>query len=168
MNCEGYKRLLASIERDEEKWPRGHDYRGKLQWVLDRAKHYSEKTGVKVEDILDAWEKRRDYWYMNYYQPANQPLIEVQKVRVFDTVESLRNAVGIDGFRCPACEGKSRSPYSCNSGRSIGGKVCNWKVYGLFRDLGRGVTVVVKETVAMELMFMPIAWEWPNEQEVKP
>lgn len=159
INCEGYKKLLASVESSESKWPNFHNYRAKLQWALDRAKHYSEKTGVSVETILDAWEKRREYWFMNYYQDANQPLIKDSNVRVFSSQSDAQNAVGTDGFRCPACGGKSNSPYECDSKVVTNGKPCDWKVYGLFRDLGKGVTVIAKDTMQMERIFMPIAWE---------
>lgn len=50
-----------------------------------------------------------------------------------------------------ACNGISVSPYECSP--------CDWKVYGLFRDLGKGVYVFVKEHVRGELLFMPLAWE---------
>lgn len=52
----------------------GHKYCDKYKWVLDRAKHYAEKTGRTTEEILQAWESKRTYWYMNYYQECNQPL----------------------------------------------------------------------------------------------
>ena len=45
-----------------------HDYCGKYKWVLERAKHYAEKTGKTVEEVMEIWENDRTYWYMNYYQ----------------------------------------------------------------------------------------------------
>lgn len=139
-----------------------HLYCDKFKWVIDRAKHYSEKLGIPWETILDSWEADRDYWYMNYYQDCKQPRIEEDgnRVRVFDTVDDLLSSVGKSGFRCPCCGGVSTSPYECNSGvvRSDG-TVCDWKVYGLFGDLGKGVFVYCKDKVRGERMFMPIAWE---------
>jgi len=159
MNCEGYTKLLQAVELDEKKSPRFHNYREKLQWAIDRSKQYSDKTGLKAEDILDAWEKNRTYWYMNYYQDANIPSITSGRVRVFDTVEQLQNSAGKE-FRCPCCNGVSKDAYQCDSGKEISpGKICDWKVYGLFRDLGKGVSVFVKEKVAVQTIFMPIAWE---------
>lgn len=151
--CEGYKHLLAAVERDEGRWPKGHDYRGKLAWAVARAQHYAEKTGLQATEILDAWEKGRDYWYMNYYQESNQPTIQGERVRVFDTVDGMLAAIGKPEFRCPKCNGVSSSPYECSV------EPCDWKVYGLFRDLGKGVYVFVKEKVRGELLFMPLAWE---------
>lgn len=165
LDCAGYRKLLASVERDEQQYPgqSAHDYRGKLAWVLARARHYAEKTGLTPESILDAWEERRTYWYMNYYQECNQPEIKGDTVRVFDTVAELLASIGSTGFRCPACEGVSKSPYECTTGLPMKGKgkqqTCNWKVYGLFGHLGKGVSVYVKEKLAGESLFMPVAWE---------
>jgi hypothetical protein len=148
--CEGYKKLVADVERDESKSPGFHNYRATLQFAVDRAEHYAEKTGLSAADILDAWESRRNYWYMNYYQDANQPLIREGVVRVFDTLEDLKTSLGKNGFRCPSCKGVSKSPYDHAA-------PCGWKVYGLFK-IG-GVTVFVKSELRQELIFMPIAWE---------
>lgn len=158
LNCNGYRTLLAAVEHDIEKY-HDRDYRAKLTWVIERAKHYAEKTGVPVEFILDAWERRRDYWYMNYYQESNQPLIEDRKIRVFDTGDAFVASVGKEGFRCPACGKVSRSPYQCDAGTVTDGKVCDWKVYGLFGHLGKGIAVFVKENAVIEKLFMPVAWE---------
>jgi hypothetical protein len=154
--CTGYKKLLAAVERDEQKSPGVHNYRGKLAWVIARAEHYAEKTGLSAIGILDAWENRRNYWYMNYYQDANQPEIKIDKVRVFDTVEDLKAAVGAGQFRCPSCGGISGNPYECNAGE------CDWKSYGLFRTLGKGAYVFVKSELRGQEIFMPVQWEHDN------
>jgi hypothetical protein len=159
--CEGYKKLLAAVETDEIKAPKFHDYRAKLAWVLERANRYAEKTGLEASAILNAWEKQRSYWYMNYYQDSNQPIPDAARVRVFDTSEALQESIGADhGFRCPNCDGVSTSPYECNSGLKMkNGEICDWKVYGLFKDLGRGMYVYVISMMRGETIFMPIAWE---------
>ena len=159
LNCEGYHRLLADVQADETKHPKFHDYRGKLKWAVARAQHYAEKTGLTPEAIMDAWEQQRGYWYMNFYQEANQPEIEGDNVRVFETVADMMESIGHTGFRCPACEGVSNSPYQCTTGIARDGKTCDWKVYGLFGHLGKGVSVFVKEKVAGENIFLPVAWE---------
>lgn len=167
----GYQTLLAAVERDEQKWLGAHDYRGKLRWVIERAKHYAERTGIKPEAILDAWEARRDYWYMNYYQDANQPRIDSANVRVFQTVAEVLAAIGDRGFRCPNCGGVSTDPAACDSGILVkltnhkGRSPCNWKAWGLFRDLGKGVHVFCVENMAWQLIFMPVAWESPKTGE---
>lgn len=164
MNCEGYRKLLAAVEYDEKNHPRFHDYRAKLAWAVDRAKHYAEKTGLTAEEVLDAWERDRRYWYMNYYQEANQPLIDGKSVRVFATIPDFRASLGSRFFRCPACNGVTPHAYECKAGTVRDGKTCDWKVYGFFRDLGKGVTVVVKDRMIVERIFMPLAWEWPNDE----
>jgi hypothetical protein len=159
-DSEGYKKLSAAVAKDQLKSPGFRDYVGKLQWIIDRAKHYAEKTGLEASDILNAWEAGRGYWYMNYYQDCNQPLIQGDKVRVFETQDDLLNALGIPEFRCPACNGISTNPYECNSGLEMPeGKLCDWKVYGLFTDLGKGIYIFVKDKCAGERIFMPVAWE---------
>ena len=163
---EGYKKLLAAAQADEKKSPGFHDYFKKVAWVVERAEHYAEKTGLNAAEILDAWEAGRNYWYMNYYQDANQPRLEGDRVRVFETIDDFKSAVGDLGFRCPKCEGVSKSPYACDTGEATsdfsGGRgsiTCDWKVYGLFRDLGAGVHVFIKSEMKGGQIFMPIAWE---------
>lgn len=158
-NCEGFIKLLTAVQLDQEKSPNFHDYFDKLDWIVSRAKHYAEKTGLKTAEIIDAWEARRDYWYMNYYHDGNQPLIDSDKCRVFETVKDLQESIGNTGFRCPACEGVSKSPYACDAGTIKDDKKCDWKVYGLFGHLGKGVSVFAKDKLKVESLFMPIAWE---------
>lgn len=142
-----------------------HKYCDKFKWIIDRARHYAEKTGLEICDILNTWESRRTYWYMNYYQDANQPEIQGDNVRVFNTIEEFMQSIGQTGFRCPLCKGISKSPYDCTSGIIVpkikdgNDGPCNWKVYGLFRDLGEGTFVFVKEKFTGENIFLPIAWE---------
>lgn len=125
----------------------------KFKWIMDRATHYAYKTGLSVGEILDAWEEDRSYWYVNYYQGANQPRIKGDSVRVFDTVDDLWTSVKNPEFRCPACGKISGDPYDCTQ------MDCNWKSYGLFGTMGKGVTVFIKEKVKILHMFMPVAWE---------
>lgn len=157
----GYQKLKESVERDIEKRNMAAtECWDKFNWIIDRAKHYEEKLGVKWEDVLDSWEKDRNYWYMNYYQDCNQPKIEAGKVRVFETTNDLIKSVGDKKFRCPACGGVSTNPYECDSGLEIGkNKICDWKVYGFFKDLGKGIFVYCKDELKGETIFMPVEWE---------
>lgn len=140
-----------------------HNYCDKFKWVIDRAKHYGEKLNIPWESILDSWEEMRSYSWNNYYQEANQPEIKHGKVKVFETVDDLTNSFNGLGFRCPRCNGVSSSPYECDSGKEIeSGKKCDWKVYGLFKDMGKGVFVYVKDQLRGETIFIPVAWE--NDQ----
>lgn len=129
-----------------------HRYCDKFKWVIDRAKAYEKSLGIPWETILYSWEKDRSYWYMNYYQDCNQPEITSKRVKVFDTVQDFISSAGKKEFRCPSCGGVSTDPYACNGG-------CDWKVYGLFGDMGKGVFVYIKEKVRGETIFMPLSWE---------
>lgn len=175
--CEAFKRLELAVERDLARGTNSHDYRGCLQWIIDRVNQYAEATGVDPVEILTAWEKRRTYWYMNYYQECKQPKIDGGKVRVFDTKEDLFQSVGDLGFRCPNCHGVTPNPYECESGvmvKLINAKRdkrerCNWKVYGLFGSLGKGINIFIKDGCHLESIFMPIAWEpKPAEEKKEP
>lgn len=136
-----------------------HRYCDKFKWVVDRAAQYAEKLGLDRDELLSSWEEDRNYWYMNYYQECNQPEITSERVRVFDTVEELLSSIEGKGFRCPACGGVSKSPYECKGNVKSDGKACDWKVYGLFGDLGKGIFVFCKDKLKGERMFMPLAWE---------
>ena len=142
-----------------------HKYCDKFKWVVDRAKHYASALNLNWEDVLDAWEERRDYWYMNYYQASNQPEVFGDKVRVFDTVEEFKESIKGSKFRCPMCGGESTNPYVCNSGLLMDKvKICDWKSYGLFGDLGKGTFVYCKDKLVGETLFTPIAWEIKEEE----
>lgn len=160
--CKGYKKLLEAVEFDEKQSPNFHDYRAKLKWIIERVNHYSTITGVSESDILNAWEEKRSYWYMNFYQEPNQPIIDGNgnRVKVFDSIEDFKKSLGNMTFRCPACGEISTDPYKCNSGKKVSkNKTCDWKVYGLLGDLGKGMFVFIKEKMIGEQIFMPISWE---------
>lgn len=158
--CEGYLKLRELADENIEHGWEAYRVNPKFDWVIERAKHYSDKLGISINDILNAWVDGCNYSFMNYFQDANQPEIKGDKVKVFDTVEQMLQEIGESKFRCPSCNGISTNPYSCNSGEEMAkGKTCDWKVYGLFGDLGKGVYVYVKDQLKGESMFMPISWE---------
>jgi hypothetical protein len=159
--CEGYKKLRAAIEWDIESKHRTREEEEKLfSWVIDRVRHYSEKTGLEASAILDSWEKDRDYWHVNYYQEANQPEIKGDNVRVFENIGEFRSSLEGKGFRCPNCGGVSSNPMTCDTGiKDKSGKICDWKAYGLFRTMGKGVYIYIKSELKVFDIFMPIAWE---------
>jgi hypothetical protein len=146
----GIDKLKAAVEKDQKKSPNFHDYYAKLDWVIERAKHYQSKTGVPYLEIINKWEENRDYWYMNYYQDSNQPLLTDENVHVFDTVEDFKKAVGTDGFYCPKCGNISKSPYDCLYDK------CDWKSYGFFKTMGKGVFVFIKNEMLGNEIFEPV------------
>jgi hypothetical protein len=159
--CEGYKTLRVAVERDiEMKYRSRKVEEDHFSWVIARARHYAEKTGLEASDILDAWEKGRDYWHLNYYQEANQPEIKKNNVLVFESIDDFRSSLEGKGFRCPACRGISSSPTTYNTGiKDKNGKSCDWKSLGLFRTMGKGVYIYVKSELRGYEIFIPVAWE---------
>jgi len=173
----GYKRLkeeaIFSCKRDREKFNvngggRGDRCSSKFRWVIDLVRHYEHHLKIPAADILDALERQRSYGYMNYYQEANFPRI-TKNVRVFDDEQAFYDSVGKMGFRCPACGGISRHPVRCTSGKEMSsGKICNWSAGGLFGTLGKGAQFVIKSTIQVVTIFMPVAWETPSGEVVAP
>ncbi|MGG6448264.1 hypothetical protein [Pseudobacillus badius] len=128
-------------------------------YLRNKLREYSTSLNIPQEVILEAWEKQRDYSAINYYQEANQPSIDADNVKIFETVENMLKAIGEKQFRCPVCEGISSNPYKCNSGKEVQKKPCDWKVYGFFGDLGKGIHVFCKDKMKGETIFMPLSWE---------
>ena len=161
--CTSKDRVIRD-EKGEVKRNCFHAYCDQFAWVINRAKEYGEKLGMPWQEVLNGWEEDRNYWYMNYYQESKQPSIGSQRTRVFETEQDLLDAIGRDGFYCPACGGISSNPYECNSGKIVDGKKCNWKVYGLLGDLGKGTYVYVKKARRGETIFTPVAWTKEAEE----
>lgn len=70
----GYISLKKAYTQDITKGYRSkkESYR-KFKWVISRAIHYANHTGKSLERVLNVWESKRDYWWLNYYQESNQP-----------------------------------------------------------------------------------------------
>lgn len=149
----GYESLMAACQIDINEDDDIHRYHGKVNWAIERAKHYAEKMNVNWESVLEAWEANRTYWYMNYYQDCNQPLIKGERVKVFEDIEDLRKQVNKLGFRCPRCKKISADPQECSQ------PDCDWKSYGLFGTLGKGLTIILKDDMTPINIFMPVAFE---------
>lgn len=151
----GYESLKAKVKKDcehKEDYSSQCDYCKKFDWIIDRAKKYEKYTGLPWEKILSSWEKQCNYWYMNYYQEANQPENkEDGYFRVFETIDELKESVGTEGFICPACSHISKNPYECDK--------CNWNICGLLGDLNKGNYIFCKDKVLGEKIFRPVTWE---------
>jgi hypothetical protein len=142
----GSKEMCISVSKCS------HKYCNKYKWVLDRAAHYAEKTGKTIDEIMQVWETDRSYWYMNYYQECNQPLLTGDNVMMYhDWVSELKKRFGNDSkqwaFVCPACGNtqtiqdfidlKIENPqdkvfFSC-IGRYTITKGCDWTLGGLLQ-----------------------------------
>lgn len=152
---------LKGLARDSWTGRVGEERAEQLEkYLREKLADYSLALNIPQEEILQAWEDRRNYSAINYYQECNQPSIKAGKVKVFDTVDDMLKAIEDRKFRCPACEGISKSPYKCDSGKEMSkGKVCDWNVGGLFGDLGKGTHVFCKDKMRGETIFTPVSWE---------
>lgn len=157
----GIESLQEAIKKDDKEFEADEKY----QWILERAKHYSEKTGMSVEEVIEVWENDRSYWYQNYYQDCNQPLLDSAKiVKYEDWIDKLKKNFGDDAkkwaFKCPSCgntqtiqdfldnkveEPESKVYFSC-IGRFVKDKGCDWTLGGLFQihktSVLKGVKVI--------------------------
>lgn len=128
------------------------------RFVRNMLTNYSQVLGISEGDILRKIESRRNYWSVNYYQDCNFP--NLKDVKVFETIKQLKETFPSHKFVCPACNGISTDPSTCNSGKEISkGKVCDWKSWGLFRTMGKGYRFIVKEDFlnnpVVHEIFMP-------------
>ena len=162
--CDNFNEQCADKMRQYEKTgflcEHQCEYCDKFKWVIDRAKHYSEKTGLQLNEVLKGWEEGRNYWFLNYYQDCNQPKLEGE-TKVVESIEEFKKEVWEKGFRCPMCGGVSTNPQECDSGLLMkSGKRCDWKSYGLIPS---GICVYfIKERQVIRI-FKPVAWENENE-----
>jgi hypothetical protein len=129
-----------------------HKFCDKYKWVIDRANHYADKTGKTIDDVLKIWETDRSYWYMNFYQDCNQPILESESIIDYDIwLSQLKIKFGDDpknwAFKCPSCGNiqnghdfinnniespESKVYYSC-IGRYVKGIGCDWTLGGLLK-----------------------------------
>lgn len=127
----------------------------KLKWVLDRADAYADACKVKRDDVLKAWETKRNYWWLNFYQDCNQPDPARMKgtpvVLYADWLKEGSRLYGPDmldwRLKCPACghiqtlrEFKDagvdeENAFTCCASRfNLGSnKTCKWTTGGLLR-----------------------------------
>jgi len=135
-------------------------------FIRKKVAEYSEKLGYSELEVLQAIESKRTYSAVNYYQESNFPSLD--EVAVFNNLEEFRQKYPSAKYRCPACEGITTNPYDCNSNlpkksAKAGSKekgVCNWKSYGLFGTLGKGMRIAFKDNFLneprIESIFMPV------------
>ena len=86
----GYKSLKKAYVDDLIKNTRSKKELLELfNWVICRAKHYSYYLSKPIEEVLNDWESKRTYWWLNYYQPCKQHKLSPNPVK----------PLGINGFR---------------------------------------------------------------------
>jgi hypothetical protein len=118
----------------------------KVNFLCEKVPQYAKVMGKTELETLELFAKSRNCNYTNYFQNANFP--DLSEVYVFDTIEDVKAKFPSKQYQCPCCGGISTDYQECNSGKTIdkkGKEVCNWKVYGLFGDMGKGIKVIVKD-----------------------
>jgi hypothetical protein len=132
-----------------------------LMFITKTLCEYSRILGESEPDILNAIESKRDYSAINYYQEANFPSLE--NVVLFDDINAFKKRYPSGKYRCPSCGGESTNPYECNAAQPIEKEPCNWKSYGLFGTLGKGIRVALKNEFLshpkIDELFSPIEAE---------
>ena len=79
----GYRSLKAAYEHDiRKRYQTKRELLIKFRWVIGRAQHYAHHQNRAIEEILNEWESKRDYWWLNYYQDCNQPKLIPKKNRL--------------------------------------------------------------------------------------
>lgn len=84
----GYKSLKQAVidehnrgamfkRRGCSNYGHGNRYQEKFKFAISRATHYAYKRGVPLEVILNEWEEKRTYNFMNYYGDTNFPKLHL-------------------------------------------------------------------------------------------
>ena len=158
--------MLKQMARDSWRGTVGEGRAVELEAFLRKMlSGYSSVLGISQSDLLAAFESRRDYSAINYYQAANFP--DLSGVVLLENLAEFKQRYPSHKYRCPSCGGESTNPYECNTGLSVGkGKkaiTCDWKAYGLFGTVGKGMRVAFRdgflEHGKIEEIFMPIEVE---------
>lgn len=152
----GYEILKNEVEADCDSrggiW-KSNAYWNQFNWVLNRANHYAEITGLSKSTFLNFWEEDRKYWYMNYYSEENQPSINSKMVKVFETESQMLESLGKSKFLCPNCNSYSTSPLFCIPGNV---EVCK---LSLKTRQESGIYVFIEESMLGIHILEPISWE---------
>lgn len=150
-----------------------HDSFTPIKKIVD---FYAKLFDLNPLDILKGLESQREMSISGYYSESRFP-IKKEHIVIFEDEKDLRKrADPKKGFRCPHCKGISKHPYQCNSGiklvliNSEGKKeICNWKSFGLFGTLGKGMTFTLKSIWPhkpfVDESFMPISMEEKDESK---
>lgn len=71
---EGYRKLKAAMIYDiQERHRSKAESHKKFRWVIARAMHYAHHQNRTIIEVLNDWESKRSYWWLNFYQESNQP-----------------------------------------------------------------------------------------------
>lgn len=128
-----------------------------VHFLFNRIPQYAKIMNKSELDTLTLLAKSRNCNYINYFQNANIP--DLSDVMVFKSLDEFKQRFPSGISVCPCCEGFSTDYEECNSGvklkdyskskknKADGGKVCDWKIYGLFGDLGKGIKILILDKI---------------------
>jgi len=132
---------------------------GCIKFISERIPQYSNIIGKSDLEFLTTYAKARRVNYTNWFNDSYLP--DLSNVIILDTIQSFRDKFPSGKYICPCCDGETTDYQECNSGIEVDGRKCNWKVYGLFGDLGKGVRVIIKDK--MDEFPRPVAMFKPIE-----
>ena len=152
----GYASLMEAYTNDlNERSRTKEELDAKLQWILDRASAYASACNCTRDDVLKAWETKRNYWWINFYQDCNQPdPARMKGTPIVLYANWLKEGTRLYGpdmldwrLKCPACGHvqtlrefrdagveEERAFTCCASRFGFGGRPdCKWTTGGLLR-----------------------------------
>lgn len=75
---DGYKSLknayIRDVQNSADRFRKGlrgrskEEFRIRFKQAIGLAMHFSHKWQLPLETVLDHWESKRDYWWINFYQ----------------------------------------------------------------------------------------------------
>ena len=110
--------------------------------------YYSKIYSKNYVETLRIIAEAKNVNYINWFQNANLPKFD--KVKVYKNLKEFKEKHPEGKYICPSCEGTSTDPYKCTC------EGCNWKVYGLLWDLGKGITIFFTGNVKDNPIPVPV------------
>lgn len=107
-----------------------------ISWILDWYAKMYQKNKLETLEIIT---KSANISYCNWFQNANLPKID--NVYVYKNAEDFFTKHPEKKYICPKCEWVSTNPCECNAWW------CDWKVYGLFSDLWKGISIFFTDEI---------------------
>ena len=149
--------LISKFENDKS-W--NTEYRDgskrfdkELVWIRTMIESYSAKLNIPVDEVVESFEKQRDYSWPNYYQAAHFPdLDKLESVTVYETLDEFYKAN--KKFKCPSCGNIYSHPTQCEHRIKKDG-ICDWTAGGLFQ-LGLHHVVIKSQTLVPIGIFKPV------------
>lgn len=152
--------LIIKFENDE-RWNTlersgGRRFDKELIWIRKMIESYSEKLNIPIDEIVESFEKSRDYSWPNYYQKANFPdLDKIETVSIYETLDEFKQSN--KKFKCPSCGNIYDHPTNCEHRIKKDG-ICDWTAGGLFQ-LGLHHVVIKSITLVPIGIFQPVKEE---------